>query len=374
MLAAGRGGDHVVGLLLAHGARTDLEDDYGRTALERAVSGTCNRRATSYQYSLWDDRLGADNRAIFLLVQATADPGTIAAALREAAYHGQADIVDLLLAGGAEVDAADSHGRTALMLAAQLVHQGEVQETVGCLISAGADIDAVDSRGQTALMLVVEKIGMSGGPTSRENMELLIRCGADTGVVCHRGDTALSLALLWQIDEVAELLRAAPSAELGAAPASRASSTLLAASYEALWHLHSAAERGDVAACRWLLDRGVPVDILDGRENNGYTALMLAAEGGWDQAVCLLLAHGARADLKNHCGRTALELAVNPCPSLLYAADSGAYNRAVFLLLQATSDPEAIAAALRTAAWQIHFDVDLLLAAGPWRGADHTAA
>jgi len=47
------------------------------------------------------------------------------------------------------VNAVDSHGRTALMLAAYNGHES----TVRALVELGAQVNAVDSHGQTALML-----------------------------------------------------------------------------------------------------------------------------------------------------------------------------------------------------------------------------
>jgi ankyrin repeat protein len=57
--------------------------------------------------------------------------------------------VDLLLKGGAEIDAADDRGRTALMMAAELGHA----EMVDGLIKRGADRDMRDRVGKTALDL-----------------------------------------------------------------------------------------------------------------------------------------------------------------------------------------------------------------------------
>jgi len=58
-------------------------------------------------------------------------------------------VVDLLLSHGAQIDAVDDRGRTALMMAAELGHA----EAVGVLIGRGADQTVRDKSGNTALDL-----------------------------------------------------------------------------------------------------------------------------------------------------------------------------------------------------------------------------
>jgi hypothetical protein len=53
--------------------------------------------------------------------------------------------------------------------------------------------------------------------------------------------------------------------------------------------LMAAAREGDLEAVTRLIEQGIPVDAHD---DNGYTALMYAANAGQDAAVGMLLAHG----------------------------------------------------------------------------------
>lgn len=73
-------------------------------------------------------------------------------ALLRAAREGNADTVKALLsASGADVNATDELGSTALMEAARYGHD----DVVRSLLEAGADIKARDREGKTALMLAV---------------------------------------------------------------------------------------------------------------------------------------------------------------------------------------------------------------------------
>ena len=65
-------------------------------------------------------------------------------ALLMASQFGHVDVVQALLAKGADVNAKDSRGLTALMMASQFGHVDVVQ----ALIAKGADVNAQESRHQ----------------------------------------------------------------------------------------------------------------------------------------------------------------------------------------------------------------------------------
>lgn len=67
-----------------------------------------------------------------------------------------------------------------------------------------------------------------------------------------------------------------------------------------------ATEEQRVAAIRFCLDRGADVNALDGR---GMTALHRAADRGFDTVVQYLAERGAKLDIKDQDGRTALDVA-----------------------------------------------------------------
>jgi ankyrin repeat protein len=68
-------------------------------------------------------------------------------ALYGAAYNGQVDALQALLAAGAEVDLTDNLGRTALWVAAYWGHVLAIR----VLLNAGADINRASNDGRTPL-------------------------------------------------------------------------------------------------------------------------------------------------------------------------------------------------------------------------------
>ena len=103
--------------------------------------------------------------------------------LLDAAREGLAARLLSLLERGAAVDAKDSLGRTALMLACEGGHA----ETAGLLLDRGADIEAKNVYGDTALML-------AGGENVMETTRLLLDRGADALAADGQGRTAMEIA------------------------------------------------------------------------------------------------------------------------------------------------------------------------------------
>lgn len=76
----------------------------------------------------------------------------VGVALREAAQSGNVPTLRALLADHIDIDARDPWGRTALMLAVR----GDHKEAVNVLLAAGADPNAADGRGTTPLQAATD--------------------------------------------------------------------------------------------------------------------------------------------------------------------------------------------------------------------------
>src|SRR4029077_16460168 len=104
-----------------------------------------------------------------------------------AAEHGQTEVVRALLERGADVEARDKYGYTAVIGAAcecAVVDMPETFESMKLLLAKGAKINAKDKVGRTALMSAA-----FAGRT--ENMRLLLDHEADVDLKDSDGNTAL---------------------------------------------------------------------------------------------------------------------------------------------------------------------------------------
>ena len=95
--------------------------------------------------------------------------------------------VKILLNAGADVNAKDDSGKTALMYAANAFNGGDV-ELVNILLAAGADVNAKNDWGYTALMYAANYNVEDG------IFEPLIKAGADVNARDNEGRTALIIA------------------------------------------------------------------------------------------------------------------------------------------------------------------------------------
>ena len=102
-----------------------------------------------------------------------------------AAYSANLDDIQLLLSHGANVNAADSDGETALHYAARAGQQPV--EIFRALLQKGADVNVRDHDGTTALMKVIQK-------ERPELALLLLEHNADATAQTNRQETALMYA------------------------------------------------------------------------------------------------------------------------------------------------------------------------------------
>lgn len=268
-----------------------------------------------------------------------------------AAGRGNAPVLELLAAAGADVHATDANANSPLDEAvahnrleavrfligkglsaskrSEVDGRGPLHEAcvkgyadlIPVLVSAGADPEAGDHSGQSPLDLAlayknvsaVKMLLDSGNGDVRRTLQsagkamesatmrgqveivrLLLASGLDVNRATPNGTTYLHDAALKGQARVAVALLDA-GAKLEARNASGGTP------------LHDAALGGDVKTITLLLDRGAAIDVTDAE--SGATPLMLAAALGRNAAVELLIRRGADVRLKDRSGLTALDRA-----------------------------------------------------------------
>lgn len=282
-LAACYGWKPVAELLIAAGAQVDAGDAIGtddRWAEERGWGRPGSSRApkepgqTPVQVAM---RAG-----YWKIVRLLAEHGA-RITIHQAACLGQLEKVKQLLAEGAEVDALDPQGWTALRWAAQEGHVDVVQ----LLLAHGADING-KSDGGVPLIEAMER-------RHSDVAAVLIMNGAKLNVASDRyAKTLLEMAASSGRRDLAELLISkGAAAETDRGPISQA--------------MISAAEAGRKDMVEFFFARGADVNAKGG---TGWTALHCAAEFGHADIAQLLIARGADVKAVTDRGETAVDLAM----------------------------------------------------------------
>jgi len=206
--------------------------------------------------------------------------------------------VQILLDAGAEPEARNADGRTPLLAAVK----EDAIASAETLLKFGANADGADGDGNTPLLKAVGK----GYPEGLALTRLLIAHGADLKARNKGGVTALIAAAAFVYREpwgeaskdiFQELLSRGADAN---ASSVHGTTPLIAAS--------AAAGHDDPLLLELLLNASADVNATDA---DGKTALMAASERGHVQKVEFLLSHGAKADVKDKKGRTALDYAAD---------------------------------------------------------------
>ena len=173
--------------------------------------------------------------ALGLVVLLAARAAPTDAPLADAAMRGDVEAVRTLLEGGADVDAPQGDGMTALHWAADL----DNVEMVEMLVAAGARVEATTRVGSHTPLHVAAELGNAGA------IKALVAAGADVHAITSLGSTAL----------------------------------------------HYAAQAGSAEAIRTLLDHGA--DVNAGELVWGQTPLIYAASRNQVEAIQALLEGGA---------------------------------------------------------------------------------
>ena len=201
-------------------------------------------------------------------------------ALLWATRFGHADVVELLLANKAEVDAKDAAGRTSLHKAASKGHK----DVAKLLLAYKADVNAKSSGDKwTALHYAVNC-------AQRGVAELLLDNKADVNAKDDRGWTPLYVARFYctNTKEMAELLRQHGGSDF-------------------FGDLKIAAKSGDLKTVKVLLQEHP--ELVFCKEVYSDTTLHLAATEGYTEVAKLLIAAKADVNAKDYGKSTPLHLA-----------------------------------------------------------------
>lgn len=218
-------------------------------------------------------------------------------ALMYAAEVGSLEAMRLLIDHGADVNAQNDFGSTALMWSVS------DPAKVKLLLDHGANVNLVARSGRTALIIA----GFTN--PSAEVVRLLLAKGASVGVMDKRHVTPMNAATFGNDTETVRLLlNANADVETGD-------------TFIGLTPLMNAAGNRNFNAVKALLARGAKVNAVSKTEGlpkiqtgtvefGGWTPLLMAAAFGPPDAVKLLLEDGAKIDAQDYRGFTPLMLAI----------------------------------------------------------------
>jgi ankyrin repeat protein len=204
--------------------------------------------------------------------------------LMYAAGVGSPEAMRVLLADGADVNAADTFGVTALMFGTRDISK------VRLLLDAGARANDKSKQNQTALLIA------AGNSGAIETVRLLVARGADPKITGAAGRNGLIVA----------------------------------------------ADTNDLAMVQFFLDQGINVNGVDNTDKSGHTALMAAAAQCNAAMVRLLIQKGANVNLATTDAAVVKNgpLAFKGRTALMMAAPYGS-PEIIRMLLDAHSDVNA---------------------------------
>ncbi|XP_064204441.1 transient receptor potential cation channel, subfamily N, member 1 [Anguilla rostrata] len=228
-------------------------------------------------------------------------------AMHVAARHGSLQMMRALMEDGGDLTCRSKAGENPLHIAVRHCHAHVVQEIISylanrkCRKEAELCVSQENQEGETSLHLAA---GLSKEGTHSEGedvriIRMLMEYGADiTAATKESGETPLHYCTrVGNTDLLQEMLSTVPPGRLQHAVNKHAKNG---------WSpLLLAAERGHSEVVRILLQNHARVDVFD---EHGKAALHLAAENGHEEIADVLLSHKAFVNAKTKLGMTPLHL------------------------------------------------------------------
>ncbi|XP_002067159.3 E3 ubiquitin-protein ligase MIB2 [Drosophila willistoni] len=209
------------------------------------------------------------------------------ACIQVASHQGYVELVTYLISKGANVNAVDKEGDSALHYAAF----GNQPTTMRVLLQHGAEVNFLNSSHCSALHICAHK-------KTPHCVRELLQHNANVNIQDSYGDTALHDAIGKENTEVVELLCNAPNLDF------------TVKNNRGFNVLHHAALKGNVVAARRILQ--LSRQLVNVRKDDGFAALHLAALNGHAQVVETLVTEGqAELDIRNNRRQTPFLLAVS---------------------------------------------------------------
>jgi ankyrin repeat protein len=385
MTAARSGHVEAAKALIAHGAVVDAREQWrGQTALmwaaaeghadmikELAARGAdVNARSTTQQ---WERQVTAEPREKWL------PPGGLTPMLF-ASRQGCVECVRVLASLGADVNATDQDGISPMISA---IINGHF-DVAGALLEKNADPNIADATGRTplysavdmntvpdsnrpaphvvdnqmsAMELIASLLDHGANPNARLKKQQPYRTKVDRGsdsmlgagttpfLRAARAGDAPAMRLLLKRGADPKIATGSDVPADVSQPARRAPggiNALMAAaglgSKEEDTVGRRKTERQSIEAIQVCLEAGVDINAVDGR---GQTALYGAALQGYDEVVKFLLGHGAKLDIKDQRGFTALDAAEGKAGGFGFGGGSANPHPATAKILRDSMSPPA---------------------------------
>ena len=298
----------LVKILLNKGADPNISDQNGESSLHAAMYGMCSSETTQelIDHGANVNALNKDGASplllacsvaqtdsVKLLLKAKADPN-IAYTDGDSCLHTaiaadcRKETLQELIKSGADVNYLNTRGRTALLLSCWY----RQTDSIMVLLEAGADPAIDDDEGFSCIHAAVD------GICSKETLQLLIAHGAHIDAKRKDGTNALLRACATgQSDTVNFLVESGADVNVNKPDGNTC--------------LHVAVNGNcSKEVLEKMVDNGVHIN---GVNNEGKTALMLACQSAQAVSVGLLLAKGADPNIYDVYGNTSLHAAVFGC-------------------------------------------------------------